>query len=620
MQSIVPTLPESAPFTPDQRAWLNGYLAGLFYDRNQASVGTGGTEGQTLLNDAPAESKGTLWIGWGSQTGTAAGIARTLAREGGRRGFDVQTAGLEAWSPSDLVAKGRIIIVTSTWGDGDPPENAVAFVEGLNDPGMGRLEGVEFAVLGLGDRNYSEFCGAAQKLASRLEALGARRIQSIGLCDVEYEAAVAEWSEALWATLDKAPLEGKATQRMPMPIAPTQGGPQIETRGEQSTADVAQTKLPAIGTRAVPCPAVMTGRRMLNGPGSSKDTRHLEIAWEASEVTYEAGDALGIQPENDPDLVAAILAAAGLSPNAVVTSPKTNESTSVELVLLHDCSLNILPRALLADVANESRSVELQRLLAPGNGAALNEWLVGRDVLDVIQEFGADWKSGRWIPHLRPLTPRLYSIASSPKAVLQGAHLTVGVVSYEMFGRRRHGVCSGWLAKRVVPGSTSVSIFIQKSPKFRLPKDSSVPIIMVGPGTGIAPFRAFLQEREATGATGGNWLCFGDQHQSTDFLYSDEIQAWQRSGHLKRLDLAFSRDQAEKVYVQNRMLENAAEMWRWLQKGAHFYVCGDATRMAKDVDAALHQVAETAGALSADGAKEYIETLRSTGRYQRDVY
>jgi sulfite reductase (NADPH) flavoprotein alpha-component len=358
--------------------------------------------------------------------------------------------------------------------------------------------------------------------------------------------------------------------------------------------------------------------RKLTGDGSAKEVRHFEIALPETELTYEAGDALGIIPSNDPALVSDLLATMGFDGEEAVPGAEGSE-LPLRLALGQQYDITKPSTDLLKAIAERNPGCDLAVLLDPARREDLKKYLWGREVIDLVSGLANGFVPADFVKLLKKLQPRLYSISSSPKAHPGEVHLTVGAVRYESHGRKRGGVCSTFLADRA-SADTALPVFVQASHGFKLPGDLTRPVIMVGPGTGIAPFRAFLEERAATGSTGKNWLFFGDQRRSTDYLYQETLESWHQGAHLHRLDLAFSRDQENKVYVQHRMLEAAAELWAWLTEGAHFYVCGDASRMAKDVDVALHQVCETAGGLSADAAKEYVSKLKSEKRYQRDVY
>lgn len=533
----LPVLPENAPFDADQRAWLNGYLAGLFSN----SAGNGG---------AVAASRGSLLFLFGSQTGSSETLARTFAKDAGKLGFAARAVGMD--EIPDLSGEVKLALVTSTYGEGDMPDNAQGFWDALNDESAGRLEHLEFAVLALGDRNYTQFCEAGRKFDVRLEELGARRLMPRVECDVDFEEDASKW----FKSLTRSDSDGAA------------GG---SSKSDDAGDDAGYGK-------KNPFPARLKTNLVLNGEGAGKETRHLELVLEGSGLEYEIGDALGVMPTNCPEFVQEILTAAGFDGEEAVGAANGSE-VSLRNALLQAYDL----RSFLGELPPGGQSVE--EMLAP----------------------------------LRALQPRLYSISSSPKAHPGEVHLTVAVVRYELEGMARKGVCSTFMADRV-QGEARVPVFVHKAPHFKLPADPATPVIMVGPGTGIAPFRAFLEERHALGSHGRNWLFFGDQKKSTDFLYQEQLESWQNDGFLTRLDVAFSRDQEEKIYVQHRMLEQAAELWAWLESGAYFYVCGDAKRMAKDVDDTLHRVAELAGGLGPDEAIQYFKKMKTEKRYLRDVY
>lgn len=583
--SSIPFIPEQAPFSADQRLWLNGWLAGLL------SNATAGTKALPALPSAP---KAPLVVLYGSQTGTAEGLAKKAARAAEARGFAPKLVCMENHSGVDLAKEEQVLVITSTYGDGEPPDCAQTFWNWLSSDTAPRLESTRFSVLALGDTNYAQFCEFGKKCDARLEQLGAQRVHPRVDCDVDYETPAAEWTEAVFHALQP-------------------------TAAPAGASSAAAEVIAAVGwSKGNPFPARLKTNRVLTQPGSGKEVRHFEIALAGSDITYEVGDALGVMPANCSAAVADLLAALGCDGEEAVKAP-THGETSLRLALLQHCDIVKASPDLLKAVAARHPGGELAPLLDPARADELKKWLWGREVIDVVADLPERLVPAEFVSLLKKLQPRLYSISSSLKAHPGEVHLTVGAVRYESHGRQRKGVCSTFLADRCAD-DTPLPIWVQSSHGFKVPADGGRDIIMVGPGTGIAPFRAFLEEREITGANGRNWLLFGDQKRATDFLYQETLEGWLTGGHLARLDLAFSRDQAQKVYVQNRMLEAAAELWAWLEDGAHFYVCGDASRMAKDVDAALHTIAATAGGLSADAAKAYVDKLKFEKRYQRDVY
>jgi sulfite reductase (NADPH) flavoprotein alpha-component len=530
-----------------------------------------------------------LLILFGSQTGTAETLAKRLAKEAERNDLSPRALSMEKYASIDWAAEENLLIITSTYGEGEPPDNALAFWQHLNSDAAPKLSHLKYSVLALGDSNYADFCKFGIDCDARLEALGAHRILPRVDCDLEYEKPSAAWAAAVFSHFAAAPV------------------PQLENASPESTP------IEPLGSKKNPYPARLLTNRLLNAPGSAKEVRHFEISLENCEVPYEAGDALGVIPQNCPELVQDILDALGCDGEEAVPLPDGGE-TSLRMALLESYEITKPSPAFLTYAAQHH--LELATLLEPTRKDDLQKHLWGREIIDFLTE---PIPLAEFIPLLKRLQPRLYSISSSPKAHPKEVHLTISSVRHDSHNRPRKGVCSTFLADRCHP-HMPVRVFVQTSHGFRVPSDLTKPIIMVGPGTGIAPFRAFLQERRATGATGKNWLFFGDQKRSIDFLYEEELTTMHAEGHLHRLDLAFSRDQTEKVYVQTRMMAAGEELWSWLESGAHFYVCGDASRMAKDVDATLHAIVEKFGGKTPEAAREYIGRLKADKRYQRDVY
>ena len=496
---------------------------------------------------------------------------------------------MEEHSTLDWSRERRVLLVASTYGEGEPPDPALDFWNWLSGENGPRFEGVEYSVLALGDTSYAEFCRFGRQLDERFEHLGAKRVAERAECDADPTETAASW----WGGLQDWVFT-KAQSGSPVSISNPADSSET-TRSGARTQDAAAAT--ALYGKHNPFPGVLLRNVCLSRNGSAKDVRHFEIAIEGSGLSYQPGDALGVVPTNCPELVEQILEALQCDGEEAVRLRDPGE-VSLRLALQRHLDLGRPSKDLLA--------------LA---GASPSE---GEDLLDVLQGSLFPGSLGEFVAVCRKLQPRLYSISSNPKAHPDQVHLAVGVVQYERAGRRRKGVCSTFLAERASPGP--VHIFFHEARSFRLPADPALPVIIVGPGTGIAPFRAFLEERRATGASGLNWLFFGDQKRSCDFLYEEELVAWLKDGHLARLDLAFSRDEAGKVYVQHRMQENGRALWDWLEKGAHFYVCGDASRMAKDVELALLEVIQVHGARAEGPALEYLAALRKAGRYQRDVY
>ncbi|HKB90560.1 MAG TPA: sulfite reductase subunit alpha [Opitutaceae bacterium] len=602
----VPLIPDNAPFSPEQRAWLNGFLAGIF---SRGPVISGTAQASPA---ASAPSLRPLTILWGSQTGTAENLAKRTAKEAGKRGFAPTVVDMAQFDVSRLSQEKNVLVITSTYGDGEPPDNAKALWDALGAVTAPRCESLRFSVLALGDTNYEKFCQCGKDFDVRLEKAGGTRVVARMDCELEYEANFMSWLDSVLPVLSAGE-------------APTQT---VEALASAQTEKTPTAESKSAYSKKNPFPARLLASNDLNGPGSAKETRHVEISLEGSGLSYEAGDALGVIPTNCPELVDEILRALEYDgEEAVIEASPAGEggvvtaaAISLRKALLTHHDLGKPGKELLHAIAAKSGSPDLARLIDISNAKELSAWLHGRGIVDLlIEHTAAKFTPPEFVGLLRKLQPRLYSISSSPKAHPGQVHLTVGAVRYEAHNRARKGVCSTFLADRVANGGT-IPVFVHHNSAFRPPADATKPMIMVGPGTGIAPFRAFLEDRQVSGATGKNWLFFGDQRGATDFLYREQLESMKSAGILTRLDLAFSRDQPEKIYVQQRMLEHAAELFFWLEAGAHFYVCGDASRMAKDVDAALHQVVERAAGRTTAQAAEYIQTLKTQKRYARDVY
>jgi sulfite reductase (NADPH) flavoprotein alpha-component len=568
--------------------WLSGYAAGL------ASRGVAGVQTVTapLADATPA---GRLTIVYGSQTGNARRVAERLARQSEAAGLPVRLLRADAYPTRELKDERTLYLVISTQGDGDPPDDARALVEFIAGKRAPELKQLRYAVLGLGDSSYPQFCAIGNRLDARLAELGATRLLPRADADLDLDTVAEPW-------LTQALAKAKESLKPAAPLATV-----TPLRPLQAT--------PAHG-RDAPFAAELLANQRLTARGSTKDVRHVELSLEGSGLHYEPGDALGLWPVNPPALVEAILRTAELDGDTVVEHG--GQSRPLRQWLGEKRELTKLARPFVASHAAQSRSEELNRLLAPDQQPALAALLNEAQVLDLLRRHPAHWSPEELVAALRPLTPRLYSIASSQKHVGDEVHLTVAHVEYDHGDGLRWGAASNHFARS--EEGARLPVFIEHNERFRLPADAARDVIMIGPGTGVAPFRAFVQERAATGAAGRNWLFFGNPHFRSDFLYQVEWQQALKDGTLHRFDLAFSRDQANKIYVQDRLRERGRELFEWLEGGAHLYVCGDATRMAKDVHAALRDVVAERGGKSAEDAEDYLNTLQQQGRYARDVY
>ncbi|MFT3899628.1 MAG: sulfite reductase subunit alpha [Gordonia sp. (in: high G+C Gram-positive bacteria)] len=573
-----PPTPE-APLTGEQKAWLAGYLAGL--------------KARPDLT-APAAGEQLLVL-YGTQSGNAEWVAVQAQRLAANRGLISRVADMEEISLADLPAAGKILVVVSTYGEGDAPDDTEDLWRAVASGDAPRLDGVQYAVCGLGDSGYDGFCQTAVNLDGRFAELGATRVVPRAECDANFQQTVDDWlPRALDALAGIEPV-----------VEPPK--PRVEEKPKKKAA----------WSRRNPYPATIVANTVLSAPGSAKEVRHIEISLGDSGIEYEPGDGLSVMPVNDPAVVELIIERLGATGDEVITD-RRSERTLRESLTSH-YEISTASKYLVDYVASRSGDAELTHLSETGDREALEAWLWGRDVLDVLNvDPSLTITPEELLGELRPLGPRSYSIASSPRVHDGAVHLTMAAVRYRSFDRDHGGCASTYLADRRAVGD-EVGVYITPNRSFRLPADD-VPIIMIGPGTGIAPFRSFLHERAARGATGDNWLFFGDQRREFDFAYADEIGGFVDDGLLTRLDLAFSRDQEHKDYVQHRMAENGAELYAWLERGALVYVCGDAARMAKDVDESLHEIVAEHGGFDAGGAAHYVDELKTHKRYLRDVY
>ncbi len=572
-----------------QLQWVSGYVAGL-----AAAGASNGAIAAAAMPAASAEPGQALTILYGSQTGNGQEIAEALATRARDAGFPVNLRSMASYKPASLKRESLVTFVVSTHGEGDPPDDAELFHEYILSDKASKLPNLKFSVLALGDSSYINFCQTGRELDARLADLGAERLEPIVECDLDYEAS----ADAFVA---------RTLERLPALI--------------DAGAPATVPRLRAVESKAVydkrnPFPAEVLVNQKITGKGSSKDVRHIELSLEGSGLVYEPGDALAVYTDNPPQLVEQFLDVLGETADTEVSV--FDETKTIAAALSKDLEITAPNLGFLRSWTELSGAPELRALLEPGQEQALTRFVDSHQVIDVVRRYPAEVSAQQFAASLRKLSPRSYSIASSLAANPDEVHLTVAAVRYDAFGSKHWGAASTYLADRVAEGET-VEVFVESNPRFGLPADD-VPIIMIGPGTGIAPFRAFVEERAERGASGENWLIFGDRNFSSDFLYQLEWQRHLKEGRLQRLDVAFSRDQQHKVYVQDRIREKARDIYAWLERGAVIYVCGDAKHMAGDVDKALIAVIAGEAGIGVADAEARLKELRRDGRYQRDVY
>ncbi|EIL85537.1 sulfite reductase [NADPH] flavoprotein alpha-component [Bacillus stratosphericus] len=586
LNQLLPTL------TEQQKIWLTGYLS--------AQAALAGSEAVTSAPSAAAPVQPVskdVTVLYGSQTGNSEGLAKKTAQHLEEKGFQVTLSSMSDFKPNNLKKINNLLVIVSTHGEGDPPDNALSFHEYVHGRRAPKLDHLSFSVLSLGDSSYEFFCQTGKEFDERFEELGGSRLFDRVDCDLDYDEPFSEWLQGVASSLS----EGEAVS-----IPQESAGVNNQAVSEYS--------------RTNPFYAEVLENINLNGRGSNKETRHLELSLEGSGLVYEPGDSLGIYPTNDPALVDELIQTCGWNAEEAVTVHKNGDTLPLKEALTSHFEITVLTKPLLQKIAELTKSESLHALLEEGNEEKLKEYIAGRDLVDAARDFGPfEGTAADFTSILRKIPARLYSIASSLKANDEEVHLTIGAVRYDAHGRERQGVCSILCAERLQPGDT-LPVYIQHNQNFKLPQDPDTPIIMVGPGTGIAPFRSFMQEREEMGANGKSWLFFGDQHFVTDFLYQTEWQKWLKDGVLTKMDVAFSRDTEEKVYVQHQMKKQSKELFEWLEQGAYVYICGDEKHMAHDVHNTLLSIIQEEGAMSKEKAESYLANLQQQKRYQRDVY
>ena len=584
INELYPTL------TPYQKIWLTGFLSA-----DQLSTTLPSTADVTATAVSPVTKTATILFA--SQTGNSQHVAQKLANQLKDNGVEVTLESTGKFKTKELKKIEHLFIVASTHGEGEPPDQAIQFHEFLYSKRAPKLEGLKFSVLALGDSSYEFFCKTGADFDSQLEALGATRIVPRVDCDVDYEDDATKWIQSVVEFFEQISSSNSQS---------------VAKQSNDSTAKVEATTY----TRKNPFYAEVLENITLNGRGSNKQTQHLELSLEGSGITFEPGDSLGIIPENNEQLVTLLLEALAFDAGQQVTVD--GALIPLQEALQKQLEITVLSKPLLQKLQAFTTNEKLAALTA--DGGEWKTYAYGRDLVDVVNEFGPfNWTAQQFVDQLRKIPARLYSIASSQLAHEDEVHLTIGKVSYEVDGRTRLGVASSQVADRIEIGD-KLAVYVHKNPNFKLPENEETPIIMIGAGTGIAPFRSFVEERAERGAQGKSWLFFGEQHFVTDFYYQVEWQAWLADGSLTNLTLAFSRDQQEKIYVQHRLKQHAAEIYEWLEQGAALYVCGDEKSMASDVDRAIKEIVAEQSGKSFEEATAYVEELKQQQRYNRDVY
>ncbi len=583
-QSLLESL--AATLSPVQAIWVSGYTAALGASAS-ASSGVG-----AAAPAAPASKNITVL--YGTESGNCEMLAEKVVKASKKQGHKGKMVNMADISAKDLAKYETLFVIISTWGDGEPPEAAESFYNELMTAEVD-LKGVDFSVCALGDSSYEQYCQTGIEMDQQLEKLGAKRIVDRVDCDVDFDESFDKWESQLWDNL------GASVAMAALP------------------ADISAAPV-ATFDKKNPFPAEILANVVLSGDCSAKETFHVEFSLEGSGFDYQPGDVLCVIPQNADDIVSNILSAIDMSAGEEVELKNVGKTTLGEALTNH-LDITGISKKVATSIQALSGSEKLADLVAGKAEMTFKDWNYGREIIDLLEfdDLPKTVSAQQIVDCFRALPPRLYSIASSPKAHPDEVHLTIAAVRYQTYDKERKGVASTFLADEGKPGS-KVNVYLHKNKNFRLPENGDTPIIMVGPGTGVAPFRAFIEERAETEAKGDSWLFFGDQKYNEDFLYQLEIQDHLKTGALSKLDVAFSRDQPEKVYVQHKMEEQAAELWAWLEKGAHFYVCGDASRMAKDVNDALLNIISTQGGKTPEEAAEYLKALKTDKRYQRDVY
>lgn len=567
--------------TTEQLYWLHGFFEGRL-------SGLSGNLAASPASFSAPETIANLTVLYGSETGHSQELAEKLAAKATNRNIAAKVVSMYDYDFQNIRNEENLAIIVSTHGEGDPPDMAVdfyKFVTTKNAPKLGKLN---YSVLALGDKSYRNFCKTGEDIDIAIKSLGAFRITPMVKCDVDYEVNADIWMNNLLVN-----------------ITPSENSENAEAKTEDTVVEYSKKN---------PFMATVLEKVKINGDESDKEVYHLELCIEDSGLTYEPGDSVGIYARNPESLVELILQKTGFDPEHQVTLE--SGEMSIKDALTHHLEITVLSFDTLEKYFDVTQNNDLENLL--DDDQLLDDYLFGHDLLDLLEDFPFEWTPNQLVEILRQLPPRLYSIASSQDKVGDQIHITVSVVRYERKKRLRNGACSSHLADNIEIDD-QVPVYIEKNPSFKLPLNGSK-IIMVGAGTGIAPYRAFLQQRENDNKSGGTWLFFGDRRYNSDFLYRDDWQKWLETKHLEKMELAFSRDQEDKVYVQHKLFDNQQEIYRWIEDGAYFYLCGDMKRMARDVNKTLLEIIKTQGGISIEKATEYLRNLKREKRFQQDVY
>lgn len=585
--------------TPEQIIWLSGFLEGKISGLAPAVIGLGILQTVSAeVGQTQPQSKINLTILYGSETGNSKTQAEKLAEKASFKNIAATVYSMYDYNYKKLKDEENVAIVVSTHGEGDPPDMADDFYKFITGKRAPKLPNLNYSVLALGDKSYKYFCKTGEDIDAACKSAGAFRLAPLVKCDVDYEESAEIWMNNFLLNLTP-PVQAAppATSDEPVVI-------------QQTVAPVADFEF----SKKNPYMATVLEKVKITGRDSDKEVFHLELSLEGSGITYEPGDSVGIFTKNPESLVNQIIEKTGFNPDQIVDI-KVGEVSLFDALTFH-LEITILTFDIIKKYFERTKNKDLEKLI--NDDRLLDEYLYGHDVLDLLEDFPFDWNINKFVEILRPLPARLYSISSSMESVGEEVHATVSVVRYERKNRLRTGACSSHLADNIEIDD-QIPIYIEKNPSFKLPANGSK-IIMVGAGTGIAPYRAFMQERESKGIEGKSWLFFGDRRFNADFLYQVEWQKLLKSKHLEKMEVAFSRDQEEKIYVQHKLLENQKEIFGWIEEGAYFYLCGDMKNMAKDVNKTLLQIIQNEGGISEEKAAEYIKKLKREKRFQSDVY